>query len=147
TPIGSLLGTLALAFAGGLILNLMPCVFPVLGIKILGFVNQAGHERGKVVAHGLVFTLGVLLSFWSLAGLLAVLRAGGHEVGWGFQLQEPAFVFVLAAVMLVFAMSMSGVFEFGLSATAVGSKLQMKSGLAGSFFTGVLRSEERRVGE
>jgi thiol:disulfide interchange protein/DsbC/DsbD-like thiol-disulfide interchange protein len=138
TPIGKLLGTLALAFLGGLVLNLMPCVFPVLGIKILGFVNQAGHARSKVVAHGLVFTLGVLLSFWSLAGLLAVLRAGGHELGWGFQLQEPIFVFLLAAVMLVFAMSMSGVFEFGLSATGVGANLQMQSGLAGSFFTGVL---------
>lgn len=138
TPIGKLLGTLALAFLGGLVLNLMPCVFPVLGIKILGFVNQAGHERAKVIAHGLVFTLGVLLSFWSLAGALAILRAGGQELGWGFQLQEPVFVFVLAAVMLVFAMSMSGVFEFGLSATGVGSNLQMKSGLIGSFFTGVL---------
>ncbi|HEX2854567.1 MAG TPA: protein-disulfide reductase DsbD domain-containing protein [Opitutaceae bacterium] len=138
TPIGKLFGTLALAFLGGLVLNLMPCVFPVLGIKILGFVNQSGHERAKVIAHGLVFTLGVLLSFWSLAGALAILRAGGHELGWGFQLQEPVFVFALAAVMLVFAMSMSGVFEFGLSATGVGSNLQMKSGLLGSFFTGVL---------
>ncbi len=135
---GGLLGTLLLAFVGGLILNLMPCVFPVLGIKILGFVNQAGHERGKVVAHGLVFALGVLLSFWSLAGTLAGLRAGGSQLGWGFQLQSPAFVFGLAAVMLVFGLNMSGVFEFGLRATAVGSKLQTKSGFAGSFFTGVL---------
>jgi DsbC/DsbD-like thiol-disulfide interchange protein/cytochrome c biogenesis protein CcdA len=138
TPIGQLLGTLAFAFLGGLVLNLMPCVFPVLGIKILGFVNQAGNERSKVVAHGLVFTLGVLLSFWALAGALAILRAGGAELGWGFQLQEPLFVFALAAVMLVFAMSMSGVFEFGLGATGVGANLQMKSGYVGSFFTGVL---------
>src|SRR5205085_11163385 len=83
-------GTLLLAFVGGLILNLMPCVFPVLGIKILGFVNQAGHQRGKIVAHGLVFTLGVLLSFWTLAGVLAVLRASGDQLGWGFQLQSAA---------------------------------------------------------
>ncbi|HVS53973.1 MAG TPA: protein-disulfide reductase DsbD domain-containing protein [Opitutaceae bacterium] len=135
-PLGA--GTVALAFVGGLILNLMPCVFPVLGLKILGFVHQAGQARAKVVAHGLVFTLGVLLSFWTLAGVLAVLRGSGHELGWGFQLQEPAFVFALAALLLVFAMNMSGVFEFGLGATAVGSELQMKSGLAGSFFTGVL---------
>ncbi|MCX6954697.1 MAG: protein-disulfide reductase DsbD family protein [Verrucomicrobia bacterium] len=138
TPIGQLLGTLALAFLGGLVLNLMPCVFPVLGIKILGFVNQSGQDKKKVVMHGLVFALGVLLSFWSLAAVLAVLRAGGQELGWGFQLQEPGFVFLLAAVMLVFAMNMSGVFEFGLSATGVGAELQMKSGYAGSFFTGVL---------
>lgn len=134
----SLLGTLLLALVGGLILNLMPCVFPVLGIKILGFVNQAGHDKKKVVMHGLVFALGVLLSFWSLATVLAILRAGGDKIGWGFQLQSPAFVFTLACVMLVFAMNMSGVFEFGLSATGVGSDLQMKSGYAGSFFTGVL---------
>ena len=134
----SLIGTLALAFIGGLILNLMPCVFPVLGIKILGFVNQSGQDKKKVITHGLVFALGVLLSFWTLAGVLAVLRAGGDKIGWGFQLQSPAFVFTLAALMLVFALNMSGLFEFGLSATGVGSNLQSKSGLAGSFFTGVL---------
>jgi thiol:disulfide interchange protein DsbD len=138
SPSGSLWATLGLAFIGGLILNLMPCVFPVLGIKILGFVNQAGHERGKVAAHGLVFTAGVLLSFWTLAGVLTGLRAGGAQLGWGFQLQSPAFVFGLTAVMLIFALNMSGVFEFGLAATGVGAGLQMKSGYAGSFFTGVL---------
>lgn len=137
-PAASLGGTLLLAFVGGLILNLMPCVFPVLGIKILGFVNQAGHERSKVVAHGIVFALGVLLSFWTLATVLAVLRAGGDQLGWGFQLQSPAFVFTLAALMLVFALNMSGVFEFGLRATSVGGELQTRTGYAGSFFTGVL---------
>lgn len=131
-------GTLALAFLGGLILNLMPCVFPVLGIKILGFVNQAGHRRRAVVMHGVVFTIGVLLSFWALAGALAVLRAGGAELGWGFQLQSAPFVYAIAVLMLVFALNMSGVFEFGLRATAVGGKLQSKDGYAGSFFTGVL---------
>ncbi|MFA6962273.1 MAG: protein-disulfide reductase DsbD domain-containing protein [Opitutaceae bacterium] len=133
-----LAGTLTLAFVGGLILNLMPCVFPVLGIKILGFVNQAGADRRKVTLHGLAFAGGVLLSFWTLAGALAAFRAGGAQLGWGFQLQSPGFVFVLAAVMLVFALSMSGVFEFGLRATGVGAGLQMKDGFAGSFFTGVL---------
>ena len=133
-----LLGTLALAFIGGLILNLMPCVFPVLGIKILGFVNQAGSERGKVVMHGIVFTLGVLFSFWALAGVLAILRAGGDQLGWGFQLQSAGFVFALTVLLLVFAMNMSGVFEFGLSATGVGAGLQMKGGYGGSFFTGIL---------
>ncbi|MDB4473925.1 protein-disulfide reductase DsbD family protein [Opitutaceae bacterium] len=135
---GSILGTLALAFVGGLILNLMPCVFPVLGIKIMGFVNQAGEDRRKVALHGWVFSLGVLSSFWSLAGVLAILRAGGDQLGWGFQLQSPVFVFILAAVMLVFALAMSGVFEFGMSATGVGANLQSKDGLTGSFFTGVL---------
>ncbi|WP_277558198.1 thioredoxin family protein [Ereboglobus sp. PH5-10] len=135
---GEIAGTLLLAFVGGLILNLMPCVFPVLGIKILGFVNQAGASRRKVTLHGIAFTVGVLVSFWALAGLLAVLRAGGEQLGWGFQLQSPVFVFALAALLLIFAMSMSGVFEFGLSATSVGGGLQTKGGYAGSFFTGVL---------
>jgi thiol:disulfide interchange protein DsbD len=123
---------------GGLILNLMPCVFPVLGIKILGFVNQAGADRRKVTLHGLAFAGGVLLSFWTLAGALAVLRAGGDQLGWGFQLQSPGFVFALAAVMLVFALSTSGVFEFGLRAVGVGAGLQTQGGFTGSFFTGVL---------
>ncbi|HRJ46485.1 MAG TPA: protein-disulfide reductase DsbD family protein, partial [Opitutaceae bacterium] len=133
-----LAGTLALAFIGGLILNLMPCVFPVLGIKILGFVNQAGSDQRKVVMHGITFTLGVLLSFWALAGALAILRAGGDQLGWGFQLQSAGFVFALTVLLLVFALNMSGVFEFGLGATGVGAGLQMKDGYAGSFFTGVL---------
>jgi thiol:disulfide interchange protein/DsbC/DsbD-like thiol-disulfide interchange protein len=135
---GGFLGTIALALIGGLILNLMPCVFPVLGIKILGFVNQAGADRRKVTLHGLVFVLGVLVSFWVLAGALLALRAGGRELGWGFQLQEPGFVFVLAALLLVFALNLSGLFEVGLSVMGVGAHLQAKSGYTGSFFTGVL---------
>jgi DsbC/DsbD-like thiol-disulfide interchange protein/cytochrome c biogenesis protein CcdA len=135
---GGLARTLLLAFIGGLILNLMPCVFPVLGIKILGFVNQAGADRRKVTLHGLVFTSGVVLSFWVLAAVLAVLRAGGSRLGWGFQLQSPEFVFGLAAAMLAFGLNMSGVFEFGLTATGIGSGLQSKSGLLGSFLTGAL---------
>jgi len=135
-------GTLLLAFLGGLILNLMPCVFPVLGIKILGFVNQAGQQRSKIVAHGLTFTLGVLISFWLLAGALAILRAGGEQLGWGFQLQSAGFVYALAVLLLVFGMNMSGVFEFGLGATAAVSNVpwmqQQKSGYTDSFFTGVL---------
>jgi len=135
---GGFLGTLVLALVGGLILNLMPCVFPVLGIKILGFVNQAGADRRKVTLHGLVFALGVLVSFWVLAGALLALRAGGKELGWGFQLQEPGFVFVLAALLLIFALNLSGLFEIGLSVMGVGAQLQTKSGYSGSFFTGVL---------
>lgn len=134
----SLLGTLLLAFVGGVILNLMPCVFPVLGIKILGFVNQSGNDRRKITLHGLVFALGVLLSFWTLAGVLLALRAGGAQLGWGFQLQSAGFVFGMAVFLLLFALNMSGLFEIGLSATGVGGHLQMKEGFAGSFFTGAL---------
>lgn len=133
-----LLGTLLLAFVGGLILNLMPCVFPVIGIKILGFVNQSGHDRAKIVAHGLVYTFGVLLSFWILAGTILALRAGGQQIGWGAQLQSPSFVFGMAAFLLIFALNLSGLFEIGLAATGVGGKLQMQSGYGGSFFSGIL---------
>lgn len=131
-------GVVLLAFMGGLILNLMPCVFPVLGIKVMGFVDQAGSDRRKVTMHGLVFTAGVLLSFWGLATALAVLRSGGAQLGWGFQLQSAPFVFALSAIMLIFALSLSGVFEFGLRATATGAELHTKSGYSGSFFTGML---------
>jgi thiol:disulfide interchange protein DsbD len=129
---------LALAFAGGLILNLMPCVFPVLGIKVMGFVSQAGEERRRVISHGLVFTAGVLLSFWLLAAVLLALRSGGEELGWGFQLQSPVFVFLLALFLLAFALNMSGLFEIGQSAVGVGSNLTGKGGFAGSFFSGIL---------
>lgn len=135
---GGLMLVFSLAFAGGLILNLMPCVFPVLGIKIMGFVQQAGSERGKIAAHGLVFTAGVLASFWLLAGVLITLRSGGQELGWGFQLQSPLFVYALTVFLLLFALNMSGLFEIGQSAVGVGSNLTAKSGFSGSFFSGVL---------
>ncbi len=133
-------GILALAFVGGLILNLMPCVFPVLGIKILGFVQQAGESRAKVRLHGLTFAAGVLVSFWVLAGILIALRPadGAAAQGWGFQLQNAGFDFALAIVMLVFGLSLSGVFEIGGSLIGAGAGLQAKSGYAGSFFSGVL---------
>ncbi len=125
---------LLLMFAGGLILNLMPCVFPVIGLKIMGFVQQAGHSKSKIIAHGLVFTAGVLVSFWILAGILL---AGGIR-NWGGQLENPLVVFSLLLVMLVMALSMYGVFEIGASATGVGGTLASKEGLGGTFFSGVL---------
>jgi thiol:disulfide interchange protein DsbD len=91
-----------------------------------------------VKLHGLAFTAGVLVSFWALAGLLIGLRAGGRQFGWGFQLQSPEFVFGMAIFLLIFALNLSGVFEFGLTATKVGGKLQTKEGFSGSFFTGML---------
>jgi Thiol:disulfide interchange protein len=139
-PLGwlALLTTLGSAFLGGLILNLMPCVLPVLSIKVLGFVEQAKAGRGRAWQHGLVFTAGVMLSFWALAGVLLVLRAGGRQLGWGFQLQEPAFVAFLVAVLFVFGLVLFGVFEVGLGLTTVGGAAMNRGGLVGSFFTGVL---------
>ena len=127
-----------LAFLGGAILNLMPCVFPVIGLKIMGFVNQAGENRKSIAIHGVAYAIGVLVSFWILAGVLIALRQGGEELGWGFQLQDPRFVFVLALLLLVFALNLSGLFEVGASLMGMGGKLSGKSGFMGSFFSGGL---------
>ena len=121
------------ALIGGVILNIMPCVFPVLGIKIMGFVQQAGEDKKKVRLHGLVFAAGVILSLWVLVGLLLAAKAT-----WGFQLQSPKFLAVLIGFLFLFGLSLSGVFEFGSSMTTVGGKLQSKQGYAGSFFSGLL---------
>jgi len=137
-PPGGLAGLVLLGFLGGLILNIMPCVFPVLGIKALGLVRQAGAARGKVVGHGLAFTAGVLASMWALVGVLQTLRSAGAQLGWGFQLQEPAFVLGLAIFFLLFALSLSGVFELGGSLIGLGSEWTGRAGLAGSFFSGTL---------
>ncbi len=130
---------LGFALLGGIILNLMPCVFPVIGLKIMSFVKQSGQDPKKVKMHGLVFTLGVLVSFWVLLGALLFLREQlENEFGWGFQLQEPVFVFGLAVFLFIFALSLSGVLEFGMSLTGVGAKISRTDGYGGSFFSGVL---------
>ncbi len=133
-----LLGVLAIAFAGGIILNLMPCVFPVLGLKIMGFVKQAGNDRRKIVSHGLLFTAGVVVSFWILAGILLAFRAGGAELGWGFQLQSPGFVFGMIAFLFLFGLNLAGLFEIGFGLAAAGSKAEKGGGPLGSFLSGVL---------
>jgi thiol:disulfide interchange protein DsbD len=136
-----LIAILGLMLLGGLILNLMPCVFPVIGLKIMGFVQQAGEDRRKVMIHGLVFTAGVLVSFWVISGLLFVAReaAGSSgDVTWGYQLQNPWVVLLLLLLLFVLALNMYGVFEIGTSATGIGGKLQSKQGIVGSFFSGVL---------
>lgn len=132
--LSGLLPILGGMFIGGLILNLMPCVFPVIGIKIMGFVDQAGHDRKKVILHGVAFAVGVLACFWILATIMLL---GGIK-NWGGQLENPLVIFTLIIVMLLLAMNMYGVFEIGVGATGVGSNLTRKEGLAGSFFSGVL---------
>ena len=122
-------------FLGGLLLNLMPCVFPVIGLKIMGFVQQSGSDRKKIALHGVTFAVGVLASFGVLSGILFAARA---SFGWGYQLQNPWVVLILMLLMFVLALNMYGVFEIGTSATSVGGSLQSKHGLAGSFFSGVL---------
>ena len=129
----SFAGYMLFAFIGGLILNVMPCVFPVLGIKILGVVQQAGGDKKLVVLHGLAYTVGVLVCFWALGGVVISLGKS-----WGFQLQSPGFVFGLCVFFLIFSLNMAGLFEIGASAVGVGADLQAKHGYGGSFFSGLL---------
>ncbi len=132
-----LLPALLFAFIGGLILNLMPCVFPVLSIKAMGALNSA-DDRAELRRHGGWYTLGVVATFLVLAGMLLALRAGGAQLGWGFQLQEPRFVAGVALLLFAMALSFSGVWEFGGRLTGAGQRLTEGHGARASFFTGAL---------
>lgn len=127
-----------LAFLGGLILNLMPCVFPVLFIKGLSLVQSGAEERHKLRAHGFVYTAGILVSFWALVAVLLGLRSAGSHLGWGFQFQSPVFLSLMAALLFFLGLSLAGQFEIGLTLTGAGGSLAAKQGYTGSFFTGVL---------
>lgn len=143
-PGGSTSGELGLGLAvlfallGGAILNLMPCVFPVLSIKILSLVQQVGEDKRQARTHGWVYLLGVTISFVAIALALVALRAAGEQIGWGFQLQSPILVALLAYLFFLIGLSLSGYFEIGNSLMNMGSGLADKGGYAGSFATGVL---------
>ncbi len=125
------------ALAGGFLLNLMPCVFPVLSLKILSFASVSdspAHQR----MHGLSYTLGIVVTFMLLATILLGLRAGGEAVGWAFQLQSPWFNALIVFLFFTMGLSLSGLYEFGTGLMGVGSNLSQQKGLKGSFFTGVL---------
>jgi thiol:disulfide interchange protein len=126
------------AFLGGLLLNLMPCVFPVLFLKGLALVNSGNEEKHKLRAHGFVYAVGILLSFWALVAALLGLRAAGATLGWGFQFQSPVFLSLMAGLLFFLGLSLAGQFEIGLTLTSAGGSLAAKQGYAGSFFTGVL---------
>ncbi|MDP2259185.1 MAG: protein-disulfide reductase DsbD family protein [Caulobacter sp.] len=138
--IGAAIGlplALVFAFLGGLILNLMPCVFPVLSMKAAALARHA-HDTRAARMQGIAYLLGVLVTFLALAGVLIALKAAGQAIGWGFQLQSPAMVAALALVMLLVALNLSGVFEAGLSLQGAGGGATSRGGLTGSFLTGVL---------
>ncbi|MBW4658025.1 MAG: thioredoxin family protein [Drouetiella hepatica Uher 2000/2452] len=126
-----------LALLGGATLNLMPCVFPVLSLKALSIVKKAQKSRQQVRRGAIAFTSGVLLSFLGVAGVLLLLRSLGQQVGWGFQLQSPVFVTLMAYLMFAVGLSLSGVFLFGASLMGIGQGLAARSGYVGEFFTGV----------
>jgi len=134
----TLWSAVGLAFLGGLVLNLMPCVFPVLSIKVLSLVRHSGETPRRVRLHGLAYTAGVLAAFLGLAGILIALKGAGAGIGWGFQLQSPVVVAALAYLLFGMGLSLSGVVHLGGGIAGLGDGLTRRSGLQGSFFTGVL---------
>ena len=139
TPAG-ILALLLFAFIGGIILNLMPCVLPVLSLKLFSLIKQAGESRGRLLALGGATTAGILASFWILAAVVAAVKAGGGSAGWGMQFQSAGFIAFMTVILTAFAMSFFGVFEIWLpwSATTKMDAAGHKYGLAGAFFTGAL---------
>ena len=137
SPPHSLLMIMLFALAGGVILNLMPCVFPVLSIKVMSTTAAHLGAHGKHL-HALAYTGGIILSFLAIAALMLVLRAGGEAIGWGFQLQSPVFVALLAYLMFIIGQSFSGQLTIGGSWMNIGQTLTQNNRLTGSFMTGVL---------
>ena len=135
-PAGSFIAALLGALVGGLLLNLMPCVFPVLAIKVLGFARQAG-DRSAHRRAGLAYTAGVMVTFLALGGLMIALRAAGSQLGWGFQLQSPLVVAALAALFTLIGLNLAGMFEFGMAPTALLSA-QAKHPVANDVLSGML---------
>jgi thiol:disulfide interchange protein DsbD len=129
---------LVAAVLGGLILNLMPCVLPVLAIKVLGFARHSEHSRGSQRAQGLAYTLGVVLSFVALGGLMLGLRASGEQLGWGFQLQSPAVVAVLATLFTLLGLNLAGLFEIGSVLPHQLASMQARHPVVDAFLSGVL---------
>lgn len=139
-PSRSLAVILLCAFLGGLILNIMPCVLPVIALKILGFVNQNREDPARVRQLGLVYGLGVIVSFLALAFLVILLKQGGRSASWGMQFQNPQFLVALTVLVLLVALNLFGVFEINLSGRVMGKAgtLAAKEGFSGAFFNGVL---------
>ncbi len=136
-PEGGLLHVIGLAFLGGLILNLMPCVFPVLAMKAMGLARMSGLARGAARRSAAAYAVGVMTTFIVIAFALLALRHAGGAAGWGFQFQSPVFVSGMAIVLFVVGLNMSGVFHIGRSIGA-GQSLAGREGLSGCFFSGAL---------
>jgi thiol:disulfide interchange protein DsbD len=134
----SLVQALLFALLGGLILNLMPCVFPVLAMKAAAFARLAGHERGAMRRDGLAYTAGILVAFAAMAAVVVAIRASVGDVTWGFQFQSPIFSLLIAYLFFVVGLNLAGMFEIAGSFAGVGQSLTAKGGVTGAFFTGVL---------
>ncbi len=141
-PVGDIAQTLpqllALALLGGLILNLMPCVFPILAMKAMAIARMSGQDSASVRAHALSYTAGVVLAFMTLGAALLALRLAGQAAGWGFQFQSPVFVVLTAWLLFGVGLNLSGVFAVGGNIAGTGQSLAGRGGHVGSFFTGLL---------
>ena len=140
TASAGIIALLFFAFLGGIILNLMPCVLPVLSLKLFSLIKQAGESRGRLLALGGATTAGILASFWALAAVVTAVKAGGGSAGWGMQFQSAGFIAFMVVILTAFAMSFFGVFEVWLpwGATTKMDEAGHKAGFAGAFFTGAL---------
>ncbi|MCB5287158.1 MAG: thioredoxin family protein [Candidatus Cloacimonetes bacterium] len=137
SPWREVLKYLVFAFLGGLILNITPCVLPILPIRIMAIINQAQKDRSKVFRHVMIYTLGVLISFGILASVFIGIQAAGQSAGWGTQNQNPYFQIGLMAIVFVFALSLLGIFEITAPGMNTASKASTKGGYSGSFFGGI----------
>lgn len=126
------------AFLGGIILNLMPCVFPVIGLKILSFAKDAQKTRKTALINAAFYSVGIIISFCALVGILTWLKSLGNSLGWGFQLQEPLFVAFLILLFFAMGLAFAGVFELGASLSSLGNLTSQKDGKGAAFFSGVL---------
>jgi len=136
-PWSEILKYILFAFLGGIILNITPCVLPILPIRIMSIMNQAQKDRSKVLSHTFVYTLGVLISFGIMAGIFIALQQAGESAGWGLQNQNPGFVLALMSIVFVFAMSLLGIFEIHVPGMSAATQATNKGGYSGSFFGGI----------
>ncbi len=134
----SLLYILLLAFLGGLILNLMPCVLPVISLKLFELIKHKDESRSKIIKHNSFYSLGVILSLLSLALIILGIKSAGQSVGWGFQLQDPLFVSIMIVVLFVMSLNLFGLYEFRTPGGKLFGNIDLKDSYAGDFFSGVL---------
>ena len=134
----SIFSAILFAFIGGLILNLMPCVFPIISLKVLSFISMGGESKNKIRTHSLLFSLGVILSFVAIAVILLVLKNSGLFIGWGFQLQSPPIVAILSILMFMIGLILLSDINIGSSLTRLGNIGSNKTDYSSSFLTGVL---------
>jgi thiol:disulfide interchange protein len=126
------------AFLGGLILNLMPCVLPVISLKLFGLIKHKNLPQRKIFAHNLSYTAGVITTFMALATIIAGIKSTGEQIGWGFQLQSPAFILIMMLILFILSMNLFGLFEFSTPGGAKFGSQDIKEGVSGDFFSGIL---------